>query len=301
MTKSFNHIPADVPSALHATYTTNYQAIAPTGKLFLFACDQKIEHLNDDFYGAGIAPQANNPEHLFTIASKGKSSAFATHLGLIAQYGNRFPHINYLVKLNGKTNTIPTTQKDPLSLALWTMDDVLTFAQHSKLPIRGIGYTIYIGSEYEAQMLHQAAQYIFQAHQHGLVSVLWVYPRGKALSSERDGALIAGAAGLAASLGADFAKINVPEPKEDAARWLTVAAQAAGNTKLICSGGAVTKPQLFLETISQQLQAGMHGCAVGRNIFTHDTPYAIAFTQAIAAVIAGQTGTQASALLPKGA
>ena len=33
----------------------------------LFACDQKIEHLNDDFYGEGIPLSSNDPAHLFEI------------------------------------------------------------------------------------------------------------------------------------------------------------------------------------------------------------------------------------------
>ena len=45
-------VPADVPDELIDTYVENYlNATAGTGSMNLFACDQKIEHLNDDFYG----------------------------------------------------------------------------------------------------------------------------------------------------------------------------------------------------------------------------------------------------------
>lgn len=47
-------VPADVPAVARETYISNYlKATCNTGRLMLFACDQKIEHLNDDFYGEG--------------------------------------------------------------------------------------------------------------------------------------------------------------------------------------------------------------------------------------------------------
>ena len=48
------HVPADVPDELIETYRDNMlAATAGTGSMNLFACDQKIEHLNDDFYDGG--------------------------------------------------------------------------------------------------------------------------------------------------------------------------------------------------------------------------------------------------------
>ena len=36
----------------------------------LFACDQKVEHLNKDFYGEGIDIADAEPEHLFKIGDQ---------------------------------------------------------------------------------------------------------------------------------------------------------------------------------------------------------------------------------------
>ena len=48
-------VPADVMPEARETYIDNYmKATRGTGRLMLFACDQKIEHLNKDFYGEGI-------------------------------------------------------------------------------------------------------------------------------------------------------------------------------------------------------------------------------------------------------
>jgi fructose-bisphosphate aldolase/6-deoxy-5-ketofructose 1-phosphate synthase len=56
-------------------------------RFFLFAGDQKVEHLNKDFFGEGIPESSCDPEHMFKIASQSPISAFATQLGLISLYG----------------------------------------------------------------------------------------------------------------------------------------------------------------------------------------------------------------------
>lgn len=283
------HIPADVPNNKADAFKENYTALTHnTDRLFIFSCDQKVEHLNADFYGPDIDPEDNDPEHLFYIASHAAVGGMATQLGLIAQYGPQYPYVNYIVKLNSKTDLIPKEQRDPLSKKLWTVDDVLTFKQETNLPIRGIGYTIYIGSEHESIMLTQAAQAVFKAHQNGLVAILWMYPRGKSVEHERSGEIIAGAAGVAATIGSDFAKIYPSDPTDDKTtlQWLAVAAQAAGKTKLICSGGEKIEPETFLQQLYDQIHQGdTAGCAVGRNIHQRPSTQAIAFANAIAGIV----------------
>ena len=282
-------IPADVPVIAHHEYGSNYQAIiGKTGRIMLFAADQKIEHLNESFFGPNIHPDANNPEHVFTIASKEGITAFATHLGLIARYGKKFPTINYVVKLNSKTNIIPKSAKDPLSTQMWSVSDVVNFKKNSGLQIRGVGFTIYLGSKYESVMLEQAAQMVYQAHQHGLIALLWMYPRGAHVADEKNANLIAGAAGVAASLGADIAKIHAPKAQNSqmSAELLRQAVSAAGNTKLICSGGEKTAPQEFLQTLYDQLHiGGCSGNATGRNIYQNSLADALALSKAIGAIV----------------
>lgn len=80
-------VPADVMPDARETYIDNYMAATRgTGRLMLFACDQKIEHLNADFYGEGIDAADLDPEHLFQIGSQGVCGVLAGQRGLIAQY-----------------------------------------------------------------------------------------------------------------------------------------------------------------------------------------------------------------------
>ncbi len=276
-------IPEDVHTSTQGEFIQNYEAITfRTGNLFLFAADQKIEHLNQDFHGNNIPPEVNNPEHIFKIASEGKIGALATHLGLITRYAQQYPTINYIAKLNGKTNLVPTQQDDPRSELLWTVEDVIRVKAQNKLPIRGVGFTVYLGSKYEADMLMQAAQAVHRAHQFGLVAILWMYPRGKAITNEIDPDLLAGAAGVAASLGADFVKINSPEKSEN----LKQAVAAAGNTKVVCAGGQLTDEKQFLQKLYEQISVGRTaGCATGRNIFQRPFEDAVTITKEISSII----------------
>jgi len=282
-------VPADVSEKKHDTFLKNYSAITRnTGRLFLFSCDHKIEHLNNDFYGPHINAQALHPEHIFRIASQGNIGALATHLGLIARYAKQYPNIQYIAKLNATTNLIPHEQRDPKSALLWNIDDVIAFKNDNKLMIAGVAITIYLGSEFETEQLSQAARIITQAHHEGLVAILWMYPRGKAICQETNPHLITGAAGVALSLGADFVKLKPPATTDivSSAQSLKIASAAAGNTKIICSGGEMAEPHEFLSQLYDQIHIGdAAGTATGRNIFQRSLAESIALTQAISAIV----------------
>jgi fructose-bisphosphate aldolase/6-deoxy-5-ketofructose 1-phosphate synthase len=133
-------VPADVPPAMREQYISNYLAATrKSGRLMLFAGDQKVEHLNDDFSGEGIHSDDADPEHLFRIASQGKIGVFASQLGLIARYGMDYREVRYLVKLNSKSNLVKTSQQDPLSQQWFDVGQVASFQKNSALNIVGVG------------------------------------------------------------------------------------------------------------------------------------------------------------------
>ena len=280
-------IPADVPEEYRAIYVKNLETITKsTGRLFLFAGDQKVEHLNSDFVGEGISPEDASPEHLFAIAGKAKIGAFAAQLGLIAKYGTDFSHVPFIVKLNSKSDLIKTNQKDPYSATWTSIQDVVQFKQSSGLQIAGVGYTIYPGSEFESQMFAEAAKLVFEAHQQGLVTVIWAYPRGKAVVNEKDPHLVAGVAGIVASMGSDFVKVNPPSAEHaNPAEMLKEAVLAAGRTRVICAGGGSMGVKQFLQTLHDQIHiAGCAGNATGRNIHQKSLDEAVRFCNSIYAI-----------------
>lgn len=280
-------IPLSVPSHKSGEYSKNYRLLTNnSGRLLLIAGDQKVEHLNDDFYGPGITPEDKNPEHLFRIAAASKGGALATQLGLISRYGRDYRSLPYIVKINAKTN-LGEGEKDS-SRSWWSVDDVVRFKKQSGLNIGAIGYTLYIGGLYEAKMLREAAKAIFEAHQAGLLAVLWVYPRGKNVKEE-DIHTIAGGAGVAAALDADFVKIKYPyglKDKKAAATRFQEATEAAGRTKAICAGGDKRPVKEVLEHLEVQINISKTaGVALGRNLHQRSLEEATRLNAALGAII----------------
>lgn len=283
------NVPCDIPASSHRAYVNHFlRATRGTGRLMMFAGDQKIEHLNDDFYSpeqnSGIAVDDQNPSHLFEIARRSTIGVFATQLGLINLYGRDYPDIPYIAKLNSKSHLVALEQQEPVSKALWQVADVIRVREQSGLDILGVGYTCYLGSEYETEMLKEAAQIIQQAHEHGLLAVIWMYPRGKAIPNEKDPHLIAGACGVAACLGADFVKVNYPAT-DYSAEDFKESIQAAGRTGVICAGGKSSEPRAFLQQTWDQINlSGARGNATGRNIHQRNLNQAINLCNAISAI-----------------
>ncbi len=215
ITREDVRVPLDVMPEFKDVYRDNYMAATQgTGRLMLFACDQKFEHLNAD--------------------------------DLEAVLDMRDAGVNVV----------------------------------------GLGYTIYLGSEFEAQMVAEAGQLIAEAHANGLLVVLWIYPRGKAVTAEKDADLIAGAAGCALCLGADFVKVNPPKGEgATSAELLKRASVAAGRTGLVCAGGSTVDAETFLTQLWEQIHVGgACGNATGRNIHQRSLDEAVRLTKAISAI-----------------
>jgi fructose-bisphosphate aldolase/6-deoxy-5-ketofructose 1-phosphate synthase len=280
-------IPLTVPTNKQKEYKKNWEiATKKTGKLLLFAGDQKIEHLNNDFIGKNISKEDENPEHLFTIASQANIGVFASHLGLISRYGRKYQNIPYVIKMNGKTNLYQS--KDAYSQALSSVSEIIKIKENNNINIVGVGYTIYLGSKYEHEMLSEASKIIFAAHQAGLLTILWLYPRGQYIKNDEDIHLNAGAAGVANALGADFVKLKYPYKNitTNTTKKYQEVVNAAGNTNVICVGGKQKNVDDYLKLVYEQInKANVKGVAVGRNIHQRSLQDAVKLVAALAAII----------------
>ena len=107
------------------------------------------------------------------------------------------------------------------------------------------------------------------------------------VTAEKDPDLIAGAAGVALCLGADFVKVNPPKPEDGRtpAEALKVASTAAGRTGLVCAGGSTVDAETFLTQLYDQIHVGgADGNATGRNIHQRSLDEAVRLTKAISAI-----------------
>ncbi len=224
-------------------------------KTMILAYDQGFEHGPTDFNLKNI-----NPEHIMNIALTEKFNALAVQTGIAEKYySGKNKTVPLIVKINGKTKL---SKEDPLSLQHTSVEYA------SKLGACAVGYTIYIGSKHEQQMLTEFGKICEDAHKLGLLAICWMYPRGSNIENEESTEILAYGARVAMELGADIIKIKYNGDKEGL-KWIV---NAAGKAKIVIAGGSKASDYDFLKMTREVLDAGASGLAVGRNIWQHTNP-----------------------------
>jgi len=224
--------------------------------ILLLAYDQGIEHGPIDFNNRNI-----DPNYILDIGEKAGFNGIILQKGIAEKYwDNQLPLI---IKLNGKTRL---RGGEPLSV------QVCSVKEAKELGAYAVGYTIYMGSEFEPEMLREFGRIEQEAEELGLAVIAWMYPRGKAVKAPHSSETVAYAARVGLELGADYVKINYPGSIK-ALHW---AIQAAGKTKVLVSGGSKLSEAEFLRQAKDIMSAGAAGLAVGRNIWQSKKPLKVA-------------------------
>ena len=242
--------------------------ITRNNKALILAYDQGIEHGPTDFNDENV-----DPAKIVKIADSGYFTALVLQKGVAEKYYDpRVNKVPLLIKLNGKTNLVK--DQDPYSPQVCSVEEAVA------LGAAAVGYTIYIGSEFESKMTKEFGQIEEEAHRRGLPVVAWMYPRGRNVPDETDPKVVAYAARVGLELGADMVKVNWPG--EEGFRWVV---ESAGRTSVVVAGGAKENLADFLAETKAILAAGGIGRAVGRNVWQAENPLEV--SQKIAAVIWG--------------
>ena len=231
-----------------------------SGKALFLAYDQGLEHGPTDFTDANI-----DPNSILEIASRGGYTGVILQKGIAEKYYTKHSlakNIPLILKLNGKTNLV--VDKEPYSPQICSVEEAVS------LGAKAVGYTIYVGSEYEERMFSEFAAIEEDAHKEGLPIVAWMYPRGKATIGKDKEELCAYGARVGLELGADIIKLQYPGSIE-ALSW---AVKAAGEAKIVVSGGHKMPEEDFFLLAHDVVEAGAIGMAVGRNIWQHKDPLA---------------------------
>jgi fructose-bisphosphate aldolase, class I len=168
------------------------------------------------------------------------------------------------VKVNGKSALV---KGDPISRQTCSVEYAVS------LGAKGIGYTIYLGSEHEAEMFAEFGRIQEEAHEKGLPAIAWVYPRGAAVANDTAKEIVSYAARAALELGADAAKIKYTGDPESFS-W---AVKAGAGMKVFMSGGPkAPTDEAFLRQVQGAMDAGGTGLAVGRNAWQNSNPLRMA-------------------------
>ena len=237
----------------------DFSKISTNNHTILMAYDQGIEHGPIDFNGKTI-----NPDFVLDLSVKAHFNGIILQKGIAEKYYPRYANkIPLIVKLNGKTRL---KKGEPMST------QVCSVAEAKKLGAVAIGYTIYLGSEFEPEMFAQFGQIEQEAEQQGLIVIAWIYPRGKAIKKPKSPEIIAYAARAGLELGADFVKINYP----GSIKALLWAVESAGKTRILVAGGEKLQENEFILRAKNIMSAQAAGLAVGRNIWQSKEPLKIA-------------------------
>lgn len=231
------------------------QAIERNGKVMLLAYDQGFEHGPVDFNSENV-----DPSYIMKIAKNGHYTGVIFQEGLAAKYYERDCGVPLIVKLNGKTSFY---KDEPLSLQLCTVEKAV------ELGAIGVGYTIYVGSEHEEQMLVEFSRIEDEAHAKGLIVIAWMYPRGRKVEGkETDKNIVAYGARLGLELNADFVKVPYTGDVEGF-KWVV---QCAGKTGVLAQGGSKEDWANLENEITGVMEAGARGVAIGRNVWQDPNP-----------------------------
>jgi len=225
-------------------------------KAMFLAYDHGFEHGPKDLRGKSL-----EPEYILDLAVKGGYTGIILQKGIAETYYTNTKYqrqIPLILKMNGKTNL--RSQEEPYS----AINCRVEYAK--KLGAQAVGYTIYLGSEWEGKMFEDFGRIQEEAHRLNMAAIAWIYPRGKAINNEFGPEIIKYAARIGLELGADLIKIKYPGSEEA----MREAVKLAGKTKVVLSGGPQINEEEFLDEVKKIIKAGAIGVAVGRNVWQRD-------------------------------
>ena len=237
----------------------NLNKILKKGKALFLAYDQGLEHGPTDFNDKNV-----DPEYIIEIAKKGGYTGFVFQKGIAEKYNKEIKKskVPLILKLNGKTNLF---KGEPIARQLCTVKEAIS------LGASAVGYTIYLGSDYEDEMLQEFENIQREAHAAGLPVITWIYPRGRSIIGKLNTELMAYAARTGLEIGADIIKLHYAGSIESL-KW---AIKSAGKAKIVVAGGTKKDENMLVKQVKEIMDAGAIGLAIGRNVWQSPNPLEI--------------------------
>ncbi len=200
------------PSVLRNFQTIlNTGRLAGTGYVSILPVDQGVEHSA----GASFAPNPAyfDPENIVKLAIEGGCNAVASTLGVLGAVARKYAHkIPFLVKFNhNEMLTYPNVFRQSYFGSV---------RQCFEMGALAVGATIYFGNDTSRDEIAYVSDMFEEAHQYGMVTVLWCYTRnnafkvkgadGKSTDYHSSADLTGQANHLGATIKADIIKQKLP-------------------------------------------------------------------------------------------
>jgi len=253
-----------------------------------------MEHGPRDFFPN---PDSLDPEFVFSLAAEADYSGVAVQYGIARKHLEKWAgQVPLILKLNGRTEIVP--DEAAFSSCVASVEDAVAMGADA------VGYTLYVGSPAQAEDFRQFAEVRREADRLGMPLICWSYPRGKHVEAKggRDSIYAVDyAARVAAEMGADVVKLNMPVIDPEKAHLMpkpynelvfsqdeamAKVIRSAGRTLVLLSGGAKVSDAELMHKARVALEAGATGFIFGRNVWQRPRPEALAIARQLRDMLA---------------
>ena len=214
-------------------------------------------------------------ESTIDAVTSGGADAVLTQKGIAPRVHEHKNGKGYIVHLNGSTTIGPDEQDKRMT---GTVEEAISVGADA------VSFHINVGSDHEPNQITQLAEVTNQASQFGIPVLAMAYARGPGVDST-DPEALGHAVRLAEELGADIVKTGYSGDTESFQHVVE-----STRLPVVIAGGAKGTDRETVENVRGVMDAGGAGISMGRSIFQHDDPEAIA--TAVSAVIHDDRSTE---------
>ncbi len=207
--------------------------------------------------------------------TSGGADAVLTQKGIAPRVHDNKNGKGYIVHLNGST-TIGPDENDKRMTG--------TVEEAVRVGADAVSFHINVGSDHEPNQIAQLSEVTATAKQFGMPVLAMAYARGPGVDPE-DPEALGHAVRLAEELGADIVKTGY---SGDAESFQHVVEST--RLPVVIAGGSKGTDRETIEMVRGVMDAGGAGVSMGRSIFQHDNPEAIA--RAVAGVVHDDLSTE---------
>ncbi|ELY71426.1 2-amino-3,7-dideoxy-D-threo-hept-6-ulosonate synthase [Natrinema versiforme] len=198
----------------------------------------------------------------------GGADAVLTQKGIAPRVHENKNGKGYIVHLNGSTTIGPDEQDKRLT---GTVEEAIRAGADA------VSFHINVGSDYEPDQISQLSEVTETAKRFGIPVLAMAYARGPGVDSA-DPEALGHAVRLAEELGADIVKTGYSGDSESFQHVVE-----STRLPVVIAGGSRGTDRETIDMVRGVMDAGGAGISMGRSIFQHEDPEAIA--RAVAAVV----------------
>ena len=225
---------------------------SPDGRIVILPLDHGVS--------CGPLPGLERPEKVIRMGIQESVDGLVMHKGMLKFLENMAgPLPGLFVHLSASSQLGPAVHHKVL---------IGTVAEAIRRGADGVSIHVNLGNHNEPDMLQDFGMVGDACAEWQIPLLAMMYVRGPNETAVAADSAIAHAARVAAELGADIVKIQLPEDDQ----VLNEITSSLPIPVVIAGGSKIAETPVFLERVENAMEAGARGVAIGRNIFQSTQP-----------------------------